>query len=147
MAPSATNLVLIGDQMQLSQPTQGTHPGDSGIIYCSSRRRTDELAEFLRAERVKALAYHAGMEAADRTRHRLVIGEGIRLAIIGIVLGALGAALVTRAMTSLLYGVKPFDPALFAALSAGLTVVVIFACYIPARRATKVDPLAALRYE
>jgi ATP-dependent DNA helicase RecQ len=46
------------------------HPGDSGIIYCGSRRRTEELAEFLRAERIKALPYHAGMEAADRTRHQ-----------------------------------------------------------------------------
>lgn len=78
---------------------------------------------------------------------RLVIGEGIRLALAGIAAGALGAVLVTRAMASLLYGVKPFDPALFVALSAGLTVVVILACYIPARRATKVDPMVALRYE
>jgi putative ABC transport system permease protein len=76
-----------------------------------------------------------------------VIGEGIRLALAGIVAGALGATLVSRAMASLLYGVKPFDPALFAALAAGLTGVVILACYIPARRATKVDPMVALRYE
>jgi putative ABC transport system permease protein len=85
--------------------------------------------------------------ARPRDLHRLVIGEGIRLALAGIVAGALGVALVTRAMTTLLYGVKPFDATLFTALAAGLTGVVVLACYLPARRATKVDPMVALRYE
>lgn len=98
-------------------------------------------------QRTREMGIRLSFGARPRDLHRLVIGEGIRLALTGIVFGALGAALVTRAMTTLLYGVKPFDPALFAALAAGLLVVVILACYIPARRATKVDPMAALRYE
>jgi putative ABC transport system permease protein len=97
--------------------------------------------------RTREMGIRLSFGARPRDLHWLVIGEGIRLAVTGIVFGALGAALVTRAMTSLLYGVKPFDPALFAALAAGLAVVVILACYIPARRATKVDPMVALRYE
>jgi predicted permease len=98
-------------------------------------------------QRTREMGIRLSFGAKPRDLHRLVIGEGIRLALAGIVFGALGAALLTRAMTSLLYGVKPFDPALFAALAAGLTVVVVLACYIPARRATKVDPMVALRYE
>jgi putative ABC transport system permease protein len=98
-------------------------------------------------QRTREMGIRLSFGARPCDLHRLVIGEGLRLALAGIAGGALGAALVTRAMTSLLYGVKPFDPALFAALAAGLTGVVILACYIPARRATRVDPMVALRYE
>jgi predicted permease len=98
-------------------------------------------------QRTREMGIRMSFGAKPGDLHRLVIGEGIRLALAGIVAGALGATLVSRAMASLLYGVKPFDPALFAALAAGLTGVVILACYIPARRATKVDPMVALRYE
>ncbi len=98
-------------------------------------------------QRTREMGIRLSFGAKPRDLHRLVIGEGIRLALAGIAAGALGAVLVTRAMTSLLFGVKPFDPVLFAVLAAGLTVVVILACYIPARRATKVDPMVALRYE
>jgi predicted permease len=97
--------------------------------------------------RTREMGIRLSFGARPRDLHRLIIGEGLRLALTGIAVGALGAALVTRAMTSLLYGVKPFDPVLFAALAAGLTGVVILACYIPARRATSVDPMVALRYE
>jgi predicted permease len=99
------------------------------------------------AQRTREMGIRLSLGARPRDLHRLVIGEGIRLALTGIAVGALGAALVTRAMTSLLYGVKPFDPVLFAALAVGLTGVVILASYIPARRATRVDPMIALRYE
>ncbi|HJX95087.1 MAG TPA: ABC transporter permease [Candidatus Acidoferrum sp.] len=98
-------------------------------------------------QRTREMGIRLSFGAKPSDLHRLVIGEGIRLALAGIAAGALGAVLVTRAMASLLYGVKPFDPVLFAVLAAGLTVVVILACYIPARRATKVDPMVALRYE
>jgi predicted permease len=98
-------------------------------------------------QRTREMGIRLSFGARPRDLHGLVIGEGIRLALAGIVAGALGAALVTRAMTSLLYGVKPFDPALFLVLAAGLTGVVMLACYVPARRATRVDPMVALRYE
>jgi putative ABC transport system permease protein len=98
-------------------------------------------------QRTREMGIRLSFGARPRDLHRLVIGEGIRLALAGIVAGALGVALVTRAMTTLLYGVKPFDATLFTALAAGLTGVVVLACYLPARRATKVDPMVALRYE
>ena len=78
---------------------------------------------------------------------KLVVGSGMYLAAIGVILGLVGAFAITRLMTSLLFGVSPTDVATFVLVSAGLLLVALLACYLPARRATKVDPLIALRYE
>jgi ABC-type antimicrobial peptide transport system permease subunit len=77
----------------------------------------------------------------------MVLGEGVRLAAAGVLSGIAGALLVTRAIATLLYSVSPRDPWTLVALSAVLTAVALFACYVPARRATRVDPIRALRYE
>jgi putative ABC transport system permease protein len=77
----------------------------------------------------------------------LVFKKGLTLALAGIVIGIAGAVAITRLMASLLFGVKPVDVLTFVAVSICVLTVALFACYIPARRATKVDPLIALRYE
>ncbi len=99
---------------------------------------------------------------AQRTRHigiRMALGAtpgkilgdvlayGMRLAAIGLAIGLIGAALSTRLLSSLLYGVMPIDPLTFVAISVLLVAVALLACYVPARRATKIDPMEALRYE
>jgi hypothetical protein len=78
---------------------------------------------------------------------RLVVGHGMRLALAGAAIGLAGALILARLMSSLLYGVKPGDPPTFLAAFAALESVALLACYIPARRATTVGPVAALRQE
>jgi len=78
---------------------------------------------------------------------KMVLRQGVKMALAGVVIGFGGAFALTRLMTSLLFGVAALDPATFVAVAALLVLVALLACYLPARRAMKVDPMAALRYE
>jgi len=77
----------------------------------------------------------------------LVVGQGMRLTIVGVVLGLIGGFALTRVLQSHLYEVKPTDPLTFASVVLLLVIVALLACYLPARRAAKVDPLVAIRHE
>jgi putative ABC transport system permease protein len=78
---------------------------------------------------------------------QLVIRQGMRLVLIGLCIGLVGAIALTRVIATLLLGVGAKDPLTFVAVAALLSIVAFVACYIPGRRATRVDPLTALRYE
>ena len=77
----------------------------------------------------------------------MVLGQGLRTVLIGIVIGVAGALALTRAIEALLFEVKAADPLTFAAVTLLLVATALLACYLPARRAAKVDPMVALRYE
>jgi predicted permease len=98
-------------------------------------------------QQTREIGIRMAMGAQTRRILSLVVGQGLRLAIAGLVLGMLTAFAATRLLSSLLFGVSAHDPLIYCGVALLLAVVAILACYIPARRATRVDPLVALRYE
>jgi len=99
------------------------------------------------AQRTREIGIRVALGAARREVLRLVVGQGMRLALAGILIGTLAALGATRFLRSLLYGVTPTDPVTYAALASLLTAVALLACLVPALRATRVDPIVALREE
>jgi predicted permease len=102
---------------------------------------------FLVSKRTREIGIRIALGAQRRDVLWLVLREGAKFAVIGITLGLVGASVVTRWLSSELYGVSAADPLTYAAVAVMMGVVTMLACYVPARRAMRVDPLVALRYE
>jgi predicted permease len=99
------------------------------------------------SQRTREVGIRMALGANRRDVLRMVTGQGMKLAVFGVLLGLVMAIALSKVISSLLIGVSSYDVATFAVVSGLLTFVALIACYLPARRATKVDPLVALRYE
>ena len=109
--------------------------GVFGVMAYSVTRRTREIG------------VRVALGAKPRDVLRMILGQGLRTIFVGVVIGIAGSLALTRAVESLLFSVTPTDPVTYAAVTCLLVLVALFACWVPARRATRVDPLVALRYE
>jgi len=132
-APQRFNALLVGVFALAALALAAV--GIYGVLAFSVARRTPEIGVrmALGARRAAVL--------------RMVVGEGLRLCALGVGLGLAASAPLTRLLRSLLFGVSPSDPLTLVAASAALLLVAVMACYVPARRATEVDPMVALRHE
>ena len=99
------------------------------------------------ARRTREIGIRMALGADRRDVLRLVLGQGLRLVGIGVALGVASGAALSRLLSSLLFGLSPFDPIAYVSVSLFLVAVALAATYLPARRATQVDPMIALRYE
>jgi putative ABC transport system permease protein len=133
LAPRRLNMMLLGifAGIALALATVGIY----GVIAFSVTQRTHEIG------------IRMALGAERRNVLRLIVGQGLRLTLLGVALGVAGAWVLTSFLASFLFGVAPRDPATFVLVSLSLVAVSILACYIPARRATSVDPMVALRHE
>ena len=133
VAPQRFNAILLGifSGLALLLATTGLY----GVLSYSMSRRTSEIG------------LRVALGANSRSILRMAIGQGMRPALLGIALGAVGAWWLSRYFATLLFGVKPFDILTYAAVAALLLATALLACYLPGRRAMRIDPAVALRIE
>jgi len=119
----------------------------AGLALVLSALGIYSLLSYFIAQRTREIGLRMAVGARPMHVFSMVFKDGLQMIVVGLFLGTVAALAVTRLMVAILYGVTPSDPATFAAVGFVLMAVALLACYVPARRAAKVDPMVALRYE
>jgi putative ABC transport system permease protein len=119
----------------------------SGLALVLSAVGIYGVISYLTGQRTHEIGVRVALGASSRDVLRMVLGEGLKMTLAGVGIGLAASLGLTRLITQLIYGVNAADPITFAGVALLLTSVAVIACYIPARRAMRVDPVIALRYE
>jgi ABC-type antimicrobial peptide transport system permease subunit len=119
----------------------------SGLALILSAVGIYGVISYLTGQRTHEIGVRVALGASSRDVLHLVLGEGLKMTLFGVGIGLAAALGLTRLITKLIYGVNAADPITFAGVALLLTAVALLACFIPARRAMRVDPMMALRYE
>jgi len=119
----------------------------AGVALCLAVVGLYGVLSYMVRDRSQELAVRIAFGAERGNILALVLSRGLVLTIVGVVSGLAASVLVTRSLQSLLFGVRPVDPVTYAVIATVLTAAALFACYVPARRATQIDPIETLRME
>jgi len=147
LAKIATLSTIVDDSMTLPRFAVFVLSSFAGLALLLASVGMYGVISYFVGQRTREIGVRVALGAQRRDVFGMVLSQGARLATVGIALGLLGALAATRMMVSFLYGVQPTDPLTFAALPFLLLSIALLACYIPARRAMRVDPMVALRHE
>jgi putative ABC transport system permease protein len=142
-----TLMYLVDSALQQPRLSMGLVGGFAGMALLLTAIGLYGVLAYNVGQRSREIGIRMALGAQRADVFLLVIGHGIRLALLGVGIGLLAALALTRVMSSLLYEVKPSDPITYAGVSVLLLAVGFLACWLPARRATRVDPIQSLRYE
>jgi putative ABC transport system permease protein len=146
----ATMQQIVSDSMSTQRFPMTLLGGFAGLALLMASLGIYGVISYSVAQRVREIGIRMVLGAKRQDIFVMIIGQGLRLALAGLIIGTLAGLILTRLLSSfssLLYGVGANDPLTFGAVSMLLAGVAILACYVPARRATRVDPMAPLRHE